>query len=608
MSKKCCSKCKKNLLIECFITETHNKPYSCCHDCRLKLVSQINKCNVCGITAVFNMKGKKNGIKCSQHKEPEMINVRNKCCTYKDCTTLAIFGFENDKVLFCAKHKDPTMTYLHKKKCNYENCSKKPCYGIEDKNPIFCKEHKTENMVDVSHKKCKYENCKTRPSYGLKDGPLLFCAKHKTDEMKELVNKRCEKDKCDKNPTYNFNGEKNPRFCKDHRLENMIDIKHKLCLENGCKKRPTFNFLTEKSPIYCREHKKDGMNDICNKRCSFKDCTSQPKFNFEGLPTKFCFKHKEEGMINLVFTSCKESNCQKHPNYNYENENIGIYCAEHKLENMVDVKHAFCKTKDCRKRANFNLSGLLPAFCATHKKEGMLSNPRRKCIECKENATHGIKEPLHCEVHSTEDEYNLTEHSCKKCERIDVLNKAGLCVNFCSLEERDRIIKKQVKKHEEFINKLLDQEIDIKPILKDESPDRQCTLKRPDRVYHMGSHVVIVEVDEDQHKSYKCTAYGDTKEGKMKAERVRMYEISQSFAEFPPCIWIRYNPDNFKDENGKPVKIITSKRHDILVKWVKRCLRDEKTVGVKVKYLFYDEYKETDGIFDIIEKEEVLSI
>lgn len=70
---------------------------------------------------------------------------------------------------------------------------------------------------------------------------------------------------------------------------------------------------------------------------------------------------------------------------------------------MVDVKQAFCKTKDCRKRDNFNLSGLLPAFCATHKKEGMLANPRKKCIKCKENATHGIKEPLHCEVHSTED-------------------------------------------------------------------------------------------------------------------------------------------------------------------------------------------------------------
>ena len=56
MSKRC-SKCKKDRLMERFITENRNKPYACCHDCRLKLVSQKNKCNVCGITAVFNLEG-----------------------------------------------------------------------------------------------------------------------------------------------------------------------------------------------------------------------------------------------------------------------------------------------------------------------------------------------------------------------------------------------------------------------------------------------------------------------------------------------------------------------------------------------------------------------
>ena len=423
MSKRC-SKCKKDRLMERFITENRDKPYACCHDCRLKLVSQKNKCNVCGITALFNLEGEKNGIKCAQHKEPE-----------------------------------------------------------------------------------------------------------------------------------------------------MVDVKSKTCKVDGCRKHPTFNFEGETIAIYCSKHKEPEMVDVKNKTCKADGCRKQPVFNFEG-------------------------------------ETIAMYCSEHKEPEMVDVKHNFCKADECRKRANFNLPGIFPEFCATHKKNGMLANPRRKCEgstdeDCKESATHGIKEPLHCEEHALPDEYDLTEHPCKKCEKIDVLNKEGLCVNFCSLEERDRVLKKQVKKHEEFINKLLDEEIDIKPILKDQSPDRQCTTKRPDRVYHMGSHVVIVEVDEDQHKSYKCTAFGDSKEGKMKAEKIRMYEISQSFPEFPPCIWIRYNPDNFKD-NDKSVKVVTSKRHDILVKWVKRCLRDEKTKGVKVKYLFYDGYKETDGSFENIEKADVI--
>jgi EsV-1-7 cysteine-rich motif len=612
MSKRC-SKCKKDRLMEQFISENREKPYSCCNDCRLKCVSQTNKCNVCGISANFNFKGEKYGVKCIHHKDPEMVNVHNTLCKYENCTIRASFGFENDKkASSCYKHKEPTMISLNKVYCKFENCKKKPCFGREkDKIPIFCKEHKTEDMQDISHQKCQYENCNTRPSFGLIGEPIKFCKKHKTSEMKELVNKKCEQNECGKNPSYNFSGAKKARFCKEHQLENMVDVKHIFCLENGCEKRPTYNLSTEKKPLYCRLHKKDGMIDICNKHCAFEDCVTQPRFNFEGMTRKFCFQHKEAGMIDLVFTPCKEPNCQKHPNYNYENESVGIYCNSHKLENMVDVKHNFCKADECRKRANFNLPGIFPEFCATHKKDGMLANPRRKCEgsvdeDCKESATHGIKEPLHCEEHALPDEYDLTEHPCKKCEKIDVLNKEGLCVNFCSLEERDRVLKKQVKKHEEFINKLLDEEIDIKPILKDQSPDRQCTLKRPDRVYHMGSHVVIIEIDEDQHKSYKCTAFGDSKEGKIKAEKIRMYEISQSFPEFPPCIWIRYNPDNFKDKDGKSVKVITSKRHDILVKWVKRCLRDDKTNGVKVKYLFYDEYKETDGSFENIEKADVI--
>jgi hypothetical protein len=401
-------------------------------------------------------------------------------------------------------------------------------------------------------------------------------------------------------------------YCSEHKEPEMVDVKSKTCKADGCRKQPVFNLEGETIAIYCSEHKEPEMVDVKHKTCKADGCRKHPTFNFEGETiAMYCIEHKEPEMVDVKNKTCKVDGCRKRPTFNLEGETIAMYCSEHKEPEMVDVKNNFCKADDCRKRANFNLPGILPEFCATHKKDGMLANPRRKCEgstdeDCKESATHGIKEPLHCEEHAMPDEYDLTEHPCKKCEKIDVLNKEGLCVNFCSLEERDRILKKQVKKHEEFINKLLDAEIDIKPILKDQSPDRQCTLKRPDRVYHIGSHVVIVEVDEDQHKSYKCTAFGDSKEGKMKAEKIRMYEISQSFPEFPPCIWIRYNPDNFKDKDGKSVKVITSKRHDILVKWVKRCLRDDKTNGVKVKYLFYDEYKDTDRSFENIEKADVI--
>jgi len=48
-----------------------------------------------------------------------------------------------------------------------------------------------------------------------------------------------------------------------------------------------------------------------------------------------------------------------------------------------------------------------------------------------------------------------------------------------------------------------------------------------------------------------------------------------------------------------------SKRHDLLVKWIRKCLR-EKMDGFKVKYLFYDEFNESDGSFIEIKQEDVV--
>ena len=132
----------------------------------------------------------------------------------------------------------------------------------------------------------------------------------------------------------------------------------------------------------------------------------------------------------------------------------------------------------------------------------------------------------------------------------------------------------------------MDKEISIPPYSLDESPDRSCTLNKPDRVYNLGSHIVIVEIDEHQHKSYKCILYGDMKEGRMKGERIRMYQIAQSFPEFPPCIFIRYNPDSYKDHKGTASKTPNGTRHELLVKWVQFCIKWENVRGLKVKYLF----------------------
>jgi hypothetical protein len=158
------------------------------------------------------------------------------------------------------------------------------------------------------------------------------------------------------------------------------------------------------------------------------------------------------------------------------------------------------------------------------------------------------------------------------------------------LEEVDRVFKKQIKHKEEAIGRLLKSEIHHIQYSSDKTIDTDCTKRRPDFVYHFGAHVLIVEVDERQHNGYLCTAYGDGKEGKMKGEAIRMYQIGQCFDGLP-VLFLRYNPDTYKS----PHKVNQKERHQTLVRWVKYCMEYKEWMsGFKVKYLFYDGYDPSD--------------
>jgi hypothetical protein len=70
----------------------------------------------------------------------------------------------------------------------------------------------------------------------------------------------------------------------------------------------------------------------------------------------------------------------------------------------------------------------------------------------------------------------------------------------------------------------------------------KCGRERPDFVFKFVDRIVILEVDENQHKSYP-----------EECERIRMFNITQSFGG-KPVFWIRYNPDSFKSKNEKQKK------------------------------------------------------
>lgn len=71
-----------------------------------------------------------------------------------------------------------------------------------------------------------------------------------------------------------------------------------------------------------------------------------------------------------------------------------------------------------------------------------------------------------------------------------------------------------------------------------------CGLERPDRVFDFNDKIIILECDEDQHKSRPCLC-----------EQTRMVNLGQAFGGIP-VYFIRWNPDDYnpKDPRKLPEK------------------------------------------------------
>jgi hypothetical protein len=75
----------------------------------------------------------------------------------------------------------------------------------------------------------------------------------------------------------------------------------------------------------------------------------------------------------------------------------------------------------------------------------------------------------------------------------------------------------------------------------DKTIDDGCSKRRPDMLVDLGTHIIIVEVDENKHSSYDCSC-----------ENKRIMELSQD-VHHRSIVFIRFNPDKYTDINGKTV-------------------------------------------------------
>ena len=281
----------------------------------------------------------------------------------------------------------------------------------------------------------------------------------------------------------------------------MIDVKNKKCITPGCPKQPIFNKPGETAGLYCAEHKHPGMINVKNKKCITPGCPKQPDFNQPGEPS-------------------------------------GLYCAEHKQPGMIDVKNKKCQEDNCETRPSYGYLGQRPIYCAQHAPEDTMVNPKRRCevSKCKNWAQYGIAQnaPERCEEHKEELDRDLVKHRCNICLEPALTNEEGACVNCDQRGHNLRLLKQRYVKA--FLSRFPNKRVHL--FKYDKTIDHGvCGKERPDFMWDCGTHYVILEVDEDQHKGYACDC-----------EQTRMINITQSLG--MPCYWIRYNPDHFTGQKS----------------------------------------------------------
>lgn len=160
---------------------------------------------------------------------------------------------------------------------------------------------------------------------------------------------------------------------------------------------------------------------------------------------------------------------------------------------------------------------------------------KRNCVECKGS---GI-----CE-------HNQRRSRCIICKGSDICKSEwcstygnskykGYCL-FCFVNLfPDKVISKNYKTKERYISEYIKTIYCNFSWITDKSIEFGCSKRRPDLLLDLGFHILIIEVDENQHVNYLC-------------ENKRIMELSQDVG-YRPIVFIRFNPDGYIDKNNNKV-------------------------------------------------------
>jgi len=124
------------------------------------------------------------------------------------------------------------------------------------------------------------------------------------------------------------------------------------------------------------------------------------------------------------------------------------------------------------------------------------------------------------------------------CSKTSNKKYKGYCL-FCfvNLFPDEEIVRNYKTKERDVVDRVLERFPNFSWVADKRVADG-CSKRRPDLLLDMGSHIIIVEVDENKHEAYECSC-----------ENKRLMELSQDL-HHRPIVFIRFNPDGYVNKDG----------------------------------------------------------
>jgi len=258
---------------------------------------------------------------------------------------------------------------------------------------------------------------------------------------------------------------------------------------------------------------------------------------------QYCKNCKLPNMININSKKCIICNF-KEASYANSGEKTRKYCGNCKLPDMVNINSKLCIGCNLKEASYANSGEKTRKYCGDCKLPDMVNIASKLCISCNLKrpsfAKLGEKTRKYCNDCKLPDMININIKICKTelCSTQITKKYEGYCAYCYRYLFPDKPMSRNYKTKEYSVVEFIKNNFTDIDIIYNKQISDGCSGKQPDILIDLGEQIIIVEIDEDQHRYYGSTC-----------ENKRIMELSQD-VNHRPIIFIRFNPDKYKTNLG----------------------------------------------------------